>query len=368
MLQRLFASRAFLSLTTLAVLAAVVVAGFHLARPQPPMRTYCALMSDSIGLYTGGNVTIRGIPSGTVTRIAPAGTGVRVDFELPADEKLPPDVGATTVSDTLVANRRLAIIGNRPAAGPGWDAGQCISKTITPQSLSQTFSAIAKLADELNGANDPTRQRGLAEGLAAVNAATDGRGQQINDLVHALGSALKSPDAGIGHLGRLLDALAALARSAANGWGEVETVLTGLPSGLHAANTMAVPPITQVLTDIGDVLPMLNDLTLMFGGRALRELDAADPALLLAGAGIGSLLEVIRMTPALAAAFSNSVDSVSGRAALDYAPARVAIPAESAAQVCAAVNAVAPGRCADPGDGLVHVQLAQLILGQVGAR
>ncbi|MFI6998213.1 MlaD family protein [Nocardia sp. NPDC050175] len=364
MLRRLFGSRGFVSVAMIAILIAVATLGIRLAQPSQQMRGYCALMPDSIGLFTDSHVTIRGIPSGRVTRIEPADKGTRVEFEIPADEKLPIDVGATTVSDTLIANRRLALIGNRPD-GPGWEAGRCITKTLTPKSLSQTFAAVAKLADELDGANDPAQQNRLLAGLTTMNDATVGRGQQINDLIHTLGSALNEPDAAIGHLGQLIDALASLARSAASGWGEVESTVTGLPDALHAVNTMAVPPIVQVLTDIGDILPMLNDLTLMFGGPLLRQLDAADATLLLAGAGIGSLLDLIRMVPSIAAAFTHSIDPANGRAVIDYAPPRVAIPDSSAPQVCAAINAIAPGRCTDTTDGLMNIQITQLVLGSV---
>ncbi|MEV6071393.1 MlaD family protein [Nocardia sp. NPDC052001] len=368
MLRRLFASRAVLSVATLTLVAVVAVGGYTLAKPPRAMRTYCAAMPDAIGLYAGSTVTLRGIASGKVTRIQATGTGARVDFDIPADEALPPDVGATTVSDTLVADRRLALIGNRPTGGPHWDAGRCITKTLTPKSLSQTFSAVSKLADELNGGADPAQQGRIGAGLAAVNDATAGTGPQINDIIRTLSTVLDSPDAAIGHLGRLLDALAALAHSAANGWGEVEEVLTGLPGGLHAVDTMAVPPITSVLTDIGDVLPMLNDITVMFGGEALRQLDAADPLILRAAAGLGSLLDVIRMIPSLAGVFTRSVDADTGRTTLDYAPPRVQLPTAAAEQVCAAVNALTPGRCADDGNGLVNVPLTALIFGSVGAR
>lgn len=59
-----------------------------------------------------------------------------------------------TVSENLIADRNLALIGAEPA-GPGWDPGTCITRSLTPKSLSETFDALAGLADKLNGAEIP---------------------------------------------------------------------------------------------------------------------------------------------------------------------------------------------------------------------
>ena len=120
MVRKLFASRGFLSFGLILVLGAAVVIGWKVAKPAPDTRTYCAAMPDSIGLFVGSAVTIMGVRVGHVTKIEPDGATARVEFTVPETRTLPLDVGATTLSDTLIADRRLALIGAEPA-GPGWD-------------------------------------------------------------------------------------------------------------------------------------------------------------------------------------------------------------------------------------------------------
>ncbi|WP_157124131.1 hypothetical protein [Nocardia pseudovaccinii] len=53
---------------------------------------------------------------------------------------------------------------------------------------------------------------------------------------------------------------------------------------------------------------------------------------------------------------------------LTYAPPKVALPQQNAEQICAAVNAVPPGRCRSVANGLDDVDLAALVFAPVGAR
>ncbi|PXX58457.1 virulence factor Mce-like protein [Nocardia tenerifensis] len=367
MLKRTFASRGFLSVATILVLAAVAVVGYRIAKPTPEMRSYCALMPDGIGLFEGSDVTVLGLRVGRVTRVEPSGDGARVDFEIPAAESLSVEVGATTLSDTLVADRTLALIGTAADGAPAWDHERCITRTLTPKSLTATFNALAGLADELNGGEQPERPDLIKDGIAALDTATAGHGQQINDIVRKLGAALNSPDAAIGHLGGLIDALADLAHSAANGWGDVKDMLTRLTAALQAANDQVVPPIVDVVEGLRDVLPAANEAIVTLGGPVLRRLDAAADNLPLLLAGIGTLRELIAQIPPLTQAFSTAVDPATGRTAITYAPPAVALPDAAAAEVCAAINALAAGRCTDA-SGLAQVQVTQLVLGSAGAR
>ncbi|MFQ6397362.1 MlaD family protein [Nocardia sp. KC 131] len=368
MLTRMFSSRGFVSAATIVVVAAVAVLGYRVAQPAPRMRTYCALMPDSIGLYTGSDVTLLGLPIGRVTAIRPEGTSARVGFEIPADRHLSSDAGATTLSDTLVADRKLAVIDAAASSEANWDPAQCITKTLTPKSMTETFTALGELATELNGGDHPDQPNLLAQGLTALDGATTGRGEQVNAIIHKLGTALNSPDAAIGHIGALIDALAELARSAVNGWADVRDMLTRLTATLDAANLMEVPPLIEIFDNLRDVLPPLNEAIVALGGPMVRNLDAATNQIPLLTAGLGSLREVVAMLPPLVQAFEMAADPQTGNLQLTYAPPDLAFPAASAPQMCAAINALAPGRCTGAGDGLVSAQIAQLVLGSVGAR
>ncbi|GAB2552647.1 MlaD family protein [Nocardia heshunensis] len=368
MVTRLFASRGFVSVATVLVLAGVAIVGYRIAEPTPRMRAYCALMPDSIGLYPGSDVTLLGLRIGRVTAIRPEGAGTRVEFAIPADRRLAGDVGATTLSDTLVADRKLAVLDTATTSGPDWDPGRCITKTVTPKSMTATFDALGRLADELNGGDHSDQPDLVAQGLTAVDHATAGQGPQINAIIHRLGSAMNSPDAAIGHLGALIDALADLAHSAANGWSDVENMLTRLTAVLDVANFQVVPPLVDVFDPLRDILPPANEAIMELGDPLLGKIDAATDQIPLLTAGLGSMRDAIAMMPPLVQAFTTATDPQSGRLALTYAPPTLAIPDAAAPQLCSAINALAPGRCTEAANGLAYTQIVQLILASVGAR
>ncbi|MFG2446546.1 MlaD family protein [Nocardia fluminea] len=366
MLTRLFGSRAFLSIAVVIGVALTAVGAYNLLRPTPSMRSYCADMPDAIGLYEGSAVTIMGIKVGSITRVSPQGPTARVEFTVPESRRLPVDVGATTLANSLVADRQLALIGAEPE-GQGWNSAHCITKTVTPKSLSQTFAALANLADQLNGPEGPGRADVLEHGIAALDSTTSGTGEQINTIIHRLGVALNSPDAAIGHIGALLDALSSIAQSAAHYWPEIKDYVTRLTPVLAAVNELAVPPVIATIRELGDILPALNDLTVMFGGPLLHKLEAVENLPQLLQAGVAGLSELVTMVPSLSHAFTQVVDPATGAISVAYATPNVTLPGDPV-QVCAAINVLAPGRCLDPAGAPATVPLAQIILGTVGAR
>ncbi|WP_433560312.1 MlaD family protein [Nocardia sp. CA-151230] len=364
--KRILASRGLMSATVVVTLVLAAAIGLKLSRPHPQLRGYCADMPDSIGLYQGSAVTIMGVPVGRVTDIEPDGTSARVRFEIRADRTLPPDVGAVTVSDTLVADRKLALIGAEPA-GPGWDPAHCITKTLTPKSLSETFTALAGLVDKLDGTRDPSQRTALADGLDALDNATAGTGERINAILHALSRALRSPDAAIGHLGKLLDALTELAHRARGGWDRVQDTVTGLPQTFGDIDTIAFPPIIDLVAALAEVLPQANDALMMLGSPALRALDSIPNLPNLIASGVGSLAEVIRMTPAVATGFASAVDPVSGKPSIGYAPPKLALAQQDTDQICTAVRALTGQGCQNSG-GVVTVPALPALLAAAGAR
>lgn len=367
MLKRVLGSQAFMSIAGAAVIVVLAVAGYFIAfDPWKKTESYCAVMTDSIGLYPGNQVTMRGITVGSVTSVRNQGKDVRVDFEVDAKYPVYADASATTVSDTVVADRDLAVL----ASGTDtrrWNSGTCITRTLTPKSLTETLTALAQLADQLNGP-EAGQQNSLAKGLTALDAATTGTGAQVNELVRRLGSALKQPDADIANLAAIFDTFSSVSKKVNEHWGDLQSMLTRIGPALNQASTELLGPGAELFDALRQVLPMLNDITTMFGDKILRGLDATVPLIKLLRANVGSLSEIVRMTPALASAFQRVTDPATGATGITYAPPRVRIPQQNAEQICAAVNALAPGRCTGAADGMVDVELLQLVLGSAGVR
>ncbi|BCK58107.1 MlaD family protein [Nocardia wallacei] len=361
MLHRVLGSRWLMSIGGAAVLVALTVAGYFVAfDPAKPTASYCAIMPDSVGLYTGNQVTMRGIPVGTVTSIAPQGDSVRVEFDVEADKPVYADAGATTLSDSIVAARQLAVVSSGKDTAR-WTPGRCLTKTLTPKSISETLDALARLSAEIQGP-DPNSPDALARGLSALDSATVGTGPQINAIVRQLSAALATPDADIAHLVGIFDAFASVSKQVEKHWGDLKSMLTRLAPVLDHATTDLIGPGAQLFDGLQQVVPMLNDLTTIFGDPIMKTLDATVPLVRFLRAHVGSLAQVIGMTPVLTQAFR----VVSGDG-ISYAPPKVAVPQANADQVCAAVNALAPGECTAEG-GMVKIDAATLVLGLAGAR
>ncbi|APA97744.1 MlaD family protein [Nocardia seriolae] len=343
MVKRVLGSRGFMSITVVLTVVLAAGIGLRLSKPEVPTRSYCAEMPDTIGLYQGSAVAILGIPVGRVTEISAHGPTALVRFTVRADRKLPPDVGAVTVSDTLVSDRTLTLIGAEPT-GPAWNPATCITKTLTPKSLSQTFAALTGLVDGLNGGGDADRRTALANGLDSLDAATSGTGEEINALIQQLSRALTAPDAAIGHLGRLLDALTELAHRARSGWPHMQDVATGLPQAFTDIVNLAFPPIIELVAALTNVLPQANDAIMMLAAPALKKLDVDNLARLLA-AGVGSLTQVIGMAPAVATGFTTALDPDTGQFTLGYAPPKLALAQTDSDRLCAAVQALTGTGC-----------------------
>ncbi|MCP2315991.1 virulence factor Mce family protein [Nocardia amikacinitolerans] len=367
-MRRFLASRGFMSVAAVSVIVAIAAAGYVvLTGAAKPMRAYCAMMPDAAGLYLGSHVTMLGIPVGSVTRIEPSGDRVRVDFRIEADHPLRGEVSAVTLSDTLVADRNLALVSAaKPAAE--WDSGRCVTRALTPKSMTQTMDALSKLATELSAPDDPARQSTLSGGVSALGTAVSGTGDALNELLFKLGDALKSPDAAIGRIGELIDAITTLSAVLKNNWGELEHMLTRLGSMLEQANTEVIPPFVGIIDALRVVLPWFNDITTTFGRPLLNAVHATVPLIRWAGANVSTLEQLVDMVPTLTEAFRTSVDPATGQTALAYTGPKAALAQPDADQTCAAINAALPGRCRSAEHGLADIDLVPLVLAIAGAK
>lgn len=364
--QRLLASPGFVTVIGGVLVAILSVVGYFVAfRPLDKTIGYCAILPDAVGLYPSNHVTMLGMPVGTVTALSPDGAGVRVEFEVDADHPLTGQVIATTVADTLLADRNLAVLGE-PGA-PDWNRNTCVTRTFTPKSMTETLAAFSALADQLGGNGDPAERSRIRDTVAAFQRATSGTGPKMNALIQDLGTALRAPDAAIGHIGALLDALGELSTSISVNWQDIKTTLLNAGPGIAFVNEVW-QQVIQIVDSLLVDFPMFNDIARKYGREILGGIDDLAPYLRLLGAGVGSLKQVIDMIPALVGAFQRAIDPETGEVRLTYAAPKVALPQADADQICAAVNTVTPGRCKTSDNGLAGVDLAAIVLGSVGAR
>ncbi|BCK57343.1 MlaD family protein [Nocardia wallacei] len=365
-LHTVLGSRVTMSVAGALVLVVVAVVGYLVvANPLRKTVSYCALMPDSIGLYAGNHVTMRGIPVGTVTDVRPAGDKVRVEFAVDAAHPVLADAAATTLSRNVTTDRDLAVL-NSGAVPDRWDPGQCLTRTLTPKSLTETLHAVAELSEQLLGP-EPEQNDEIGRLVTQLNAATAGTGPQLNAVIGKLGTALDHPDAAIGRLSGIVDSLSALADSVSTHWGTIDAMVLGLEQILRQVNNELFSETTVIIDHFRRVLPMLNDITTMFGDPIFLLLDASVPLIRFLGAHIATLRQILDMVPVITGAFTAILDPRTGAPGLTFAPPRVAIPTPDAEKICAAVDLVAPGRCS-AADDMANVDLVRMVLASAGAR
>ncbi|MEV6275232.1 MlaD family protein [Nocardia sp. NPDC051832] len=366
-MKRVLGSPGFVTVSAVALVAALTLAAYLVAfNPLRKTLSYCAIMPDAVGLYEGNHVTMLGLPVGTVTAVAPEGTGARVDFTVDADHPLRGEVTATTVSDTLVADRALEVLGDNQS-GTRWRPDTCIAKTFTPKSITETLEAFSGLADQLTGHGDPAEKARLAGSVATFDRATENTGAKLNQLIKNLGAALNSPDAAIGHLGGMIDAFGALAASVAINWADIKIALTQAEEGIGFINQVWGRTV-QIVDSLLVILPWFNEIFRKHGRPVLRGLDAAIPKVRMLGAGISGLQKLIELIPALVTTFQQAIDPETGQVRVTYRAPEVALPQDNAEQLCTVANALHPGSCRTAGNGLANVNLVPLVLGIAGAQ
>ncbi|WP_067568751.1 MlaD family protein [Nocardia acidivorans] len=361
-MRSLFAARGFMSVLAVLVAAVAVVAGYVvIANPMQPMQRYCAQLPDSIGLYPGSSVRVRGVVVGTVAGLRPENGSVRVDFNIDADYGLHGDVSAATAAPSLAADRDLAVLPGASTA-PRWDPSRCITRTLTPKSITETLQAANNLVKQLRTGDDPQL---IGHTLEALRSATTGTGPQVKQILGSLGSALRSPDVETGQIGGLIDALGVLAAGASANWADLEQVLTRFPAVFEQINNEIFTNLTALVDSLRVILAMVNDLTREYGGAILGGLDAVVPYVRTLATGGEPLQQTIARLPALATAFTRATDP-DGVPVLAWSPPKVELPQPVSEQLCVAANSIMPGRCAGP-DSLPRLNLAELIA-TTGAR
>ncbi|WP_255791699.1 MlaD family protein [Mycobacteroides abscessus] len=377
MLRKILASRGFISVASAVLVVVLGATGLAIRQRLGEQIAYCALMPDSVGLYPGNDVLVRGVKVGTVTSIRPDGTAVRIDFDVDATHPLRGKVIATTVSDTIVADRHLAVLGGQ---GEQWSSGRCITDTVTPKSITQMMNAVTKMATDLQTGAGPAERHSIERALAGIDKATAGTGPQFNDNLRRLAASLRTPGATSAHIGALIDSITALSQSVANGWGNLREMLNGFAPLLQLVNEIW-DQVVALIDSLTKVLPWLNDITSSYGEPILHLLEDVVPHIHWLAQDVPALQNYTRLAPAISWALRKF--GKSGRLAVNYFPPFVRLNQPDAEQICSLLNAAdqprrihfhgppgppIEGACFDYANGQAKVNIVPLVLGMTGAR
>ncbi len=165
-------------------------------------RTYrvTAYFADAAGIQPGDDVTVAGLKAGTVKAVRIDRGRVAMDLGISRGVTLPADSRAAVVIQTLLGKETVSIVAGR--AQTVLQGGSVIpeTRTTTPVSISQLNDISVRLLNRSDG-------NALNTFLAELTKVTDGKGQQVTDIVDGLSALLRAVDARRTQLSQLITAL-----------------------------------------------------------------------------------------------------------------------------------------------------------------
>lgn len=245
-------SRKPLIVAVFAVLAlAVGYGGFQLFN-KLTTNTIVAYFAQTNSLYPGDEVTIMGVPVGTIDNVEPAGDKMKVTFHYPTKYKVPVNASAVILNPTLVSSRNIQL-------EPSYNGGETladnsvipIERTQVPaewddlrNSVSEAVTALGPTPEQPKGPIGETLES-LADGLA-------GKGQEINKSLKSLSTALSAINDSRGETFAILRGLATFLNQLQISEQQLESL-----NGNLAQITSSLAPNDH---DVADAVESLNGL------------------------------------------------------------------------------------------------------------
>ncbi|MGA9492625.1 MAG: MlaD family protein [Mycobacterium sp.] len=360
--------------TLVAAVAAVVVIGAKIVMPEHT-RAMCAEFTDAVGLYPGNKVALLGIEVGSTTAIVNQPDHVEVDFTVPTDLDLPADVGAVTYSQSIVTDRHIEL--TKPyTGGPKFTGPGCIKlkSTKTPISISETFSAIGKLADtimEPKPGQDPSRAPGVQainDSVRAASRSLDGTGAGLNRTLGNLVSMLADPYKADADYRQLFENSEILTSDFLKNWDSFASVIRSLPSTTQLVEGLS-DNFGAALSHLSHLLPILVEAVNRWGPRLYQKMDKLITWIRdVLNRHTPAILAMINSWPQFSHWLSDIYEPAWGTHNVTYIPPQVAISPSQAGAICqglrqrnipGAAAACASGSASDP----VTLGLTDLILG-----
>lgn len=249
------------AVVVVALVGAFVVVKF--AADQLNTITVTAQFDSAAGLYEGNTVAVLGMRVGEVTKITPKGGYVEVDFTVDKDVKVPADVQAATISNSILTDRQIEL--TPPYRdGPTLENHDTIglNRTRTPVEFARVLDVLDKLAVSLHG--DGKGNGPIADVVDASAAVVDGNGQQMKDALGELSDALRlSSDRGAvtrDQLTAIVRNVSSLSEAAARNdemmreFGSSVRALSQILADEDLGSGTTGKKINEVLTNTGEVL------------------------------------------------------------------------------------------------------------------
>lgn len=298
--------------------------------------TITARFANANGMYTGNAVSVLGMRVGEITDIRPGGTGVDIELRVDGAIRLPADVLAVAVSDSLLTDRRIEL---SPVyhEGPELpdDAVLGIERTRVPVEFDALLAMVQKLSDSLGG--DGTGTGPIGDLLDLGTGVTTGHGEQMRTALGELSRALQlGADSGAATrdaITQVVTNLDALTAAAARN----DTTLREFGAGVHQLSDFLAAQglgtgdtgtrLNRILTTVTELLQQ-NQTTL---GATAGNTDSIFLALADYQANIGEFLDVF---PLLLDNAYHAVDQNIGAARAGVDLNRVLLDGQMVKEMC----------------------------------
>lgn len=192
------------------VLAVIVAAAWYVFAGSDGGRTITAEFDRLGGVNEGSDVTVLGVPVGSVTGVRTTGRTVEVTMRIQRDVHLSEQAWAVVASPSPIGDRRIDL---GPPAGPGPElaAGAHIpvERTAAPLDFDEVMAGVGTLIEAIG---EPDRAGAL---LTSAAAGLDGTGEAFNDAVTELSRATGVMAGRTGDVDAMIEALSTLLRGLA---------------------------------------------------------------------------------------------------------------------------------------------------------
>lgn len=262
---------------------------------------YCAMMTDSIGLYPGNAVSRRGIPIGHVQRVENASRAVRVVFALDQGVSIPADTSVLTRSPSILADRTLELTGGN--AEGELLPGDCvpIERTATTKSITESTAAMTNLVNQMTDAGSGDTMNRL---VSAAAAQLDGTGEPMRDAMTNFAGFMDNGQPPF-DADQLLRDVKTLMVGLDTHWSDLELVLKHASPGLDSmslgmfktAAQLLGPPINTIFQTVLDVTTHLHDLvwdSLETGAKTIKLLSEHTGVIVMYAGTLPNILDGVR--------------------------------------------------------------------------
>ena len=169
------------------IFAVVIAAAIVLFTDGSGQKTVTAYFPRTVSLYEGSDVRVLGVAVGTVDKVEPEGTRVKVTMHYDDEVKIPSDASAVIVSPSVVGDRYIQLT---PAYTDGAvmkdDTRLDESRTSVPLELDQIYSSIDRLTVAL-GPTGANKNGALTDLLESTAKNFGGEGATFNQTIQDFG-------------------------------------------------------------------------------------------------------------------------------------------------------------------------------------